>query len=234
MSRALASALLVLLLGAGVRAQAAPDGGSAAATTGSWITPVPKAAGAAPEKEAAKAAVPALTTTADDFDLLAPAPVLTAAQLAQAQELEKKLATRRTMLGLHQLAGFVNLAGVTAAVVFGQLNYTDKYGGGGDTEKWHTAHQITAYGSAAVFAATGLLALFAPSPIDQPLRLSTATVHKTCMAVATAAMVGEVVLGILTSRKQGSISQRDYALAHQIIGYTAAVSTAGGFIAITW
>jgi hypothetical protein len=173
-------------------------------------------------------------SASDDFDLLAPAPVLDAAQLAQAKVLEEKLATRRTLLGLHQVAGFVNLAGVTAAVVLGQLNYSDKYGGGGDTEKWHTAHKVAAYGSAGIFAATGLLALLAPSPIDQPTRLSTATVHKTCMAVATAGMVAQVVLGIVAASKQGSISQRDYALAHQVIGYTTAVATAGGFVAITW
>jgi hypothetical protein len=170
----------------------------------------------------------------DDFDLLAPAPVLDAAQLAQAKVLEEKLATRRTMLGVHQIAGFVNLAGVTAAVVLGQLNYNDKYAGGGDTEKYIKPHAIAAYGSAAIFTATGLLALLAPSPIDQPTRLSTATVHKACMAVATAGMVAQVVLGIVAAGKQGNISQRDFALAHQVVGYTTAVATAGGFVAITW
>jgi hypothetical protein len=177
---------------------------------------------------------PAPVASSDDFDLLAPAPVLDKAQLAQANLLEEKLATRRTMLGLHQIAGFVNLAGVATAVVLGQLNYNDKYAGGGDTEKYITAHKVAAYGSAGIFAATGLLALLAPSPIDQPTRLSTATVHKTCMAVATAGMVAQVVLGIVAASKNGSLSQRDYALAHQVIGYTTAVATAGGFIAITW
>jgi len=177
---------------------------------------------------------PAPPTSSDDFDLLAPAPVLDAAQLAQAKVLEEKLATRRTMLGLHQVAGFVNLAGVTTAVVLGQLNYHDKYGGGGDTEKYIKAHAIAAYSSAGIFAATGLLALLAPSPIDQPTRLSTATVHKSLMAVATAGMVAQVVLGVVAAAKQGNISQRDYALAHQIVGYTTAVATAGGFVAITW
>ena len=42
------------------------------------------------------------------------------------------------------------------------------------------------------------------------------------------------MLGILTASKEGKISQRDLALTHQIIGYTTAVATAGGFIAITW
>ena len=66
------------------------------------------------------------------------------------------------------------------------------------------------------------------------MRLSTATVHKTCMAVATAGMVAQVVLGLVAASKEGKLSQRDFALAHQIIGYTTAAATAGGFVAITW
>ena len=178
--------------------------------------------------------LPAPLSASDDFDLLAPAPVLDPAQLAQARVLEEKLATRRAMLTAHQIAGFVNLAGVATATVLGQLNYSDKYAGGGDTEKYRTAHKVAAYSSAGIFAATGLLALLAPSPIDQPTRLSTATVHKTCMAVATAGMVAQVVLGVVAASKNGSLSQRDFALAHQVIGYTTAAATAGGFIAIVW
>jgi hypothetical protein len=170
----------------------------------------------------------------DDFDLLSPAPAADAAGQARARDLEAQLASRRTLLGLHQAAGFANLAGVTAAVVLGQLNFSDKYGGGGDTEKWAGAHRVAAYSSAGIFAATGILALLAPSPFDKPLRLSNATVHKTCMAVATAGMVAQVLLGIAASRTEGQLSQRDWALAHQIIGWTTAAATAGGFLAITW
>ena len=96
------------------------------------------------------------------------------------------------------------------------------------------AHRVAGYGAAGIFAFTGLLALFAPSPIDQPVRLSTATVHKTCMAVATAGMVAQVVLGIVSAGKQGQLSQRDFALAHQLTGYATAAAVAGGFVAITW
>jgi hypothetical protein len=218
----------------------------------SWIrAPKPKEATATPPAgaatpPAATATPPAapLTTTlqtppppapgGDDFDLLAPAPVLDSAQLASAQELEAKLKLRRKLLGLHQVAGFVNLAALGTAVVLGQLSYTDKYGGGGDTQKYITAHGVAAYTSAGIFAATGLLALFAPSPIDQPARLSTATVHKTLMAVATAGMAAQILLGIVLPQKEGSISQRDFALAHQIIGYSTLAATTGGFIAIAW
>ncbi len=252
---ALVVALLIVLGSAPASAQQQPDAArpaDSAAPAAPAAPQQPAAPGAAaatpsplpapPLPEALPPSAPPLITklapapvsSSDDFDLLAPAPVFDKAQLAQAHLLEEQLATRRTMLGVHQIAGFVNLAGVATAVVLGQLNYNDKYAGGGDTEKYITAHKVAAYGSAGIFAATGLLALLAPSPIDQPTRLSTATVHKTCMAVATAGMVAEVVLGIVAASKNGSLSQRDFALGHQIIGYTTAVATAGGFIAITW
>ena len=54
------------------------------------------------------------------------------------------------------------------------------------------------------------------------------------LAVATAAMLSEVVLGPLTGSAEGSLRQRDFALAHQIIGYTALASTAGGFLVLTF
>ena len=60
----------------------------------------------------------------------------------------------------------------------------------------------------------------------KPLRLDTVTLHKTAMFTATAAMAAEIVLGFLTASREGSIAQRDLALAHQIIGYTALVATA--------
>jgi len=76
--------------------------------------------------------------------------------------------------------------------------------------------------------------VLAPSPLDKPVRLDTATLHTVAMSVATAAMVSEVVLGILQPRLEGRLSQRDVALAHQIIGYTALVSTYAGFLVLTF
>jgi len=137
-------------------------------------------------------------------------------------------------LGLHQWAGFATLATMTATVVVGQLNYADKYGGGGDTGKYRTAHQVLAYGTTGFFAAAGVLALLAPSPFEKPLRLDTATLHKVSMIVATGGMVAQVVLGIVTAHSEGSLSQRDFALAHQIIGYTTWAATTAGFLVLTF
>jgi hypothetical protein len=113
----------------------------------------------------------------------------------------------------------------------------DKYGGGGDTGRFQTFHRITAYSSAAVFAATGLLAVFAPVPVDKPVRLDTATLHKVAMATAAAGMAAEIVLGIIAVRSEGpptSLSQRDFALAHQIVGYATLAAAVTGFTILTF
>jgi len=165
----------------------------------------------------------------DDFELLPPEKPPDAAAAAQQAELTRALTRRRQMLRLHQLGGFVTLATMTATVVFGQLNYNDKYGGGGDTGRYRLTHQVLAYGTSGVFAATALLAVFAPSPFDKPFRLDTATLHKAAMLVATTGLLAQVVLGILTANSEGKTSQRDFALAHQIVGYTTLAATAAGF-----
>ena len=167
-----------------------------------------------------------------DFDLLAPRKAPDEATRARDAELMQQLGRRRTMLQLHQLGGYATMATVTAAVVLGQVNYLDKYGGGGDTGRWITPHAIAAFTAAGVFTATGLLAVLAPSPLEKPLRVDTATLHKVAMAVAAAGMAAQVVLGPITASKEGQLSQRDFALAHQIIGYTTLLATYTGFLVL--
>ena len=54
------------------------------------------------------------------------------------------------------------------------------------------------------------------------------------MAVATAGMAAEIVLGIFAASKEGRLSQRDFALAHQIIGYTTLAATTSGFLVLAF
>jgi len=220
---ALTAALALLFSAAGEAQQAAPPAAKERPADKPQAKPDEP-----PAKAPADEGAPS-PKASDDFDLLPQARPVDAAQRALELNLQHDLNVRRTMLQLHQIGGFATIASLGATVIVGQLNYSDKYGGGGDTGKYHSAHQILAYSSAGIFAATGLLALFAPSPFDKPLRLDTATLHKVSMGVATAGMVAEVVLGIITSRKEGQISQRDLALTHQIIGYTTLAATTTGF-----
>src|SRR5205807_6399750 len=99
----------------------------------------------------------------------------------------------------HQIAGIAMLTSMTATVVLGQLNYNDKYGGGGDVGTYHTWHKAMGYTTAVLFAGTAALAIFAPVPIEKKTRWDTATVHKVAMTVATAGMVTQIVLGIVTA-----------------------------------
>ncbi|HZX94645.1 MAG TPA: hypothetical protein VFE90_09015 [Myxococcales bacterium] len=189
------------------------------------------------QKQGASTAQPSRDQTApqsDDIDLLPKAATPDAVTTARNQALEQDLRKRRQMLQLHQLGGMLTLATLGATVVFGELNYIDKYGGGGDTGRWSGWHTWSAYTSAAIFAATGALAVLAPSPIEKPARLDTAMLHKIAMSVATAGMVTQIVLGIATAGKQGQVSQRDYALAHQIVGFTTFGATAVGFGVLTF
>ena len=170
----------------------------------------------------------------EDIDLLPKPAAPDPEAVARQQELERQLQRRRSMLQLHQLGGMLTLASLGATVVFGQLNYNDKYGGGGDTGRWYDWHKYLALTSAAIFAGTGALAVFAPSPLPKPVRLDTVMLHKISLGVATAGMVTQIVLGFVTASKGGSVSQRDYALAHQIVGYTTFGATAVGFGVLTF
>jgi hypothetical protein len=170
----------------------------------------------------------------DDFNLLAPEKKPDAAAVATQARVQSEARRRRTLLQLHQIGGFATLATMTATVVLGQLNYMDKYGGGGDFGTYKTAHSISAYTTAGVFTATGLLAVFAPNPFEKPLRLDTATMHRASMIVATAGMATQIILGIATAGKEGTLAQRDLALAHQIVGYTTLVATYTGYLVLTF
>lgn len=192
-------ALLALLLLAAPPGPAAPGPASPAPPD---LSPAPPASGPAPSL---------------DFELLPPTrPAAAAADPA----FERRVARRRTMLELHQGLGLATWTALAATTVVGQLDFDDRFRGGGDTGRYRGAHRALAYGTAALFTTTGLLALLAPEPyLKRPARLDTATLHKVSMAVATAGMVAQVLLGVAARGKAGSTRERDLAATHQLVGY---------------
>jgi len=170
----------------------------------------PAPSGGKPNLEPPPASPPAL-----NFDLLGDA----AGARPPDPALERKVAQRRALLQLHQGLGLATLAATAATVIVGQLDFDDRFRGGGDTGRYHPWHKGLAYGSAALFAAAGTAALLAPVPYPKKLQLDTATVHKASMAVATAGMIAEIALGIAARRSAGSLHERDLAAAHQVVGY---------------
>jgi hypothetical protein len=148
-----------------------------------------------------------------DFDLLGDAPK------AQIPPEDPSLRTRRTMLTLHQGAGFGLLAMQLATTVVGQLNYNDKFGID-NTGRYTETHRWLAYSNVGAFALTGAIALFAPrakggsrSGVDR------VTIHRIGMAVATAGMLAQGLLGWQTARREGYLDKQDYGRTHLLVGY---------------
>jgi len=164
-----------------------------------------------------------------DFDLLLPDP---AAAPARDPAFERLVERRRSMLKLHQGLGIATWAALAATTVVGQLQFDDRFRGGGDTGKYRTPHKVLVYTSVTLFTATGLLGLFAPEPYrKREAGLDTATLHKILMGVATAGMVAQVILGVAARGKAGTTQERDLAVAHQVIGYTTfGAMTAGAVV----
>jgi hypothetical protein len=125
-------------------------------------------------------------------------------------------------------------ATLTATIVVGQLNLNDRYRGGGDTGRYKGWHTGLVIGSSTLFAGTGLLGLLAPTPFKKELRLDTITLHKIFMSLATAGMLSQVVLGLVTVNKEGQLSQVDLVTAHQVIGYATLGAVGAGMLMLTF
>jgi hypothetical protein len=116
--------------------------------------------------------------------------------------------------------------------VVGQLNYSDRFASGPSTGKYQLAHQITAYATLGAFAATGLLAVFAPNPFPRHEGFDRIALHKVSMATAAAGFAAATVLGIWTASREGYLNQPDFAAVHLALGYFtfAALSVGVGAI----
>ncbi|QSQ21612.1 hypothetical protein JY651_41650 [Pyxidicoccus parkwayensis] len=166
-----------------------------------------------------------------DFDLLEEP--LEKANAAQANpELEQKIHRRRTMLKLHQGLGFALTASLLATTVVGQLQYNDSFRGGGDDRNLLALHRGLAIGTSAIFATVGLLGLLAPEPFKKEFKWDTITFHKIFMSAATLGMLTQVLLGIMSTHHYGKLSERDYAFAHQVVGYTTLGLVSAGVVTL--
>lgn len=161
-----------------------------------------------------------------DFNLL---PQKSPEEDAAATAVARKVRTRRAMLQWHQGFGIATAALMTATVVTGQMNYSDRFGGGGGSGQYEIWHDTFEAATVLSFATAGLLAIFAPSPFEhRSSGVDTVTIHKYSMLVATIGMATEVPLGIWTVTREGYTNQGTLALTHLVIGYvTAAAFTAG-------
>jgi hypothetical protein len=200
-----------LVLAISAHAQTPPDGGA--------------------PPDAAPAATP--TKSGDEFNFeLAPAPAKPNLLDETAQrKLESRVKLRRKLLTAHQALGFATLGLLAVANILGTLLYVDKYGGGTDTGDLYPYHESFAIAAATTFTATAITALVAPNPYPKPIKFDAAFVHKASMAIAAACFVTQLILGPVTAHYEGTLMQKDLALAHLVTGWGAAVFMTVGTLA---
>jgi hypothetical protein len=174
---------------------------------------------------------PAPSSSGLDFDLMGETPKKPAVDPARERAFEERVVRRRRMLQWHQGLGFVTLAGLAATCIIGQLNYQDKYGRGADDGRYYNAHFGLGVATTGLFAVSGMLAITAPNPYPKPVRFDSALVHKLSMALATAGMVAQIVLGPIVAAREGKLDQKDWALAHLVTGYATFGFMATGVVA---
>lgn len=153
-----------------------------------------------------------------------------AAEAKRILEIDRQSKTRRNLLVAHQAFGFATLAALAATVVIGHLNYYDKYQSGDFSLRYEKAHMGLGIGTTGLFATTGILALAAPNPYPKPIKLDTALIHKIAMAVATAGMAAQIIMGPIIETRSGRNDQAGLALGHVITGYATFAFMATGVV----
>jgi cytochrome b561 len=202
---------MLLILGTTVSALARSEGEAAPATT------APPGTG-----EARQEAPPA---TDFDFNLLPPS----APKSVEDRALESAISTRRSVLKLHQGFGIATTALLVATVIVGQLNYSDKFGGGGQTGKYELAHVYLESATTLTFVTAGVLALLAPVPLKKSDEgLDTITLHKWAMLATTVGFATQIVLGIIAVSREGYVNQSTFATAHLVVGYSTLAALGTG------
>ncbi|HSP81920.1 MAG TPA: hypothetical protein VLQ93_25590, partial [Myxococcaceae bacterium] len=104
--------------------------------------------------------------------------------------------------------------------------------GGGDTGRYKLLHTGLVVSSSTLFASVGLLGLLAPTPFKKELRWDTVTFHRIFMAIATAGMLSQVVLGKMTADREGRLSQVGFIRAHQAVGYVTLGALSAGVVTL--
>jgi hypothetical protein len=137
------------------------------------------------------------------------------------EQREKELGFRRTMLGLHQIGGFVTLAALIGTVALGQMTYN----GNESMGDLHGAMAVTAITS---YFTTATLAIFTPPPAIRRGEWSTVSTHK---LLATVHFTGMMLTPLLGSMIEDN---RDVRTLHLVSGYTTTATFAAALLVVTF
>ncbi len=162
------------------------------------------------------------------FDLLPPSALV---DPAKAAKIEKQMKLRRTLLTIHLINGYALLAALGVTEVLGALDFYDRFGGGGYTNRYNDWHEAFAVASTVIFAGQAGLAIAAPNPFPKAAGLTASTFHRIFEYTAAAGMATEIVTGPVSAAMAGKISERDWAVAHLLIGSITYALVIAGYLA---
>ena len=135
------------------------------------------------------------------------------------QERDKELRVRHAMLQVHQVGGFVTMAGLIATVTLGQMAYNGYEVGG--------VHGAVAIATVASYFTTAGLSLLAPPPAIRRDEWSTVSTHKLLGAVH---FTGMMITPILGSFVEDHRAIRPYHLG---AAYATTAAYAGALLVVT-
>lgn len=137
-----------------------------------------------------------------------------------AEHREKEMKIRRTMLKLHQVGGFVTLAGMLAQGVIGAKLYNNP------TRDLRNLHESMGAFVNVSYASTALLSFTAPPPLVNRKGLSTIKIHK---GLAMVHLAGMIATNVLAGQLERNYSLKPY---HRAAAYTTFAAFAAATIVI--
>jgi hypothetical protein len=146
---------------------------------------------------------------------------------------EREMGLRRTMLTVHQLAGFTTLAAMIATATYGQLTLNG-YTSLGET------HQTLAGITIGAYFFTAAMSLLSPPPLVRRNEWNTISIHKGLAIVHFTGMILTPLLADgVAMRERGSGTSkvtidRDKAHIHQVSGYITTAAFAAAMAVVTF
>jgi hypothetical protein len=102
------------------------------------------------------------------------------------------------------------------------------------TGRFQLAHAVLSFSTLGLFAVDGTVALLAPGNPPKKEHYDRVTVHKAGMALATAGMIAQGVVGVYAAQQEGRLDQPRLARTHLVIGYATLAAVALGVGALVF